>query len=197
MITRISKVVFPPKTVGKPLRTTKLNFAIIKIPYVNTIKKGFLCDKKIPHLQKFIYSSRNISSDHQKRFKNQKSSVLSQVVVLLLLLSAGLSYSSGDSSKISYQSRWNLSNSSVQSRVLDSNDEGKLSHFCPRRNAEKYATNNSEISAPMATQFGNQLVEISEVSRSITNRSTDNNNLRQDRHRFGQQHRHPALEQPL
>ena len=169
MITRISKVVFPPKTVGKPLRTTKLNLSISKIPYVNTMKKGFLCDQKIPYLQKFVHSIWNIPIDHQQRFNNRKPSILSQVVILLLLVSAVLLFSDGIPSKKSHQRRWNLSFSKVQSRFLDSNDEEKSDgHLCHRRNEEKHVEEaSSDVTPSLVYQASTKLLELQEPNHII------------------------------
>jgi len=88
VITRIPKVVFPLKMVGKPLRKTKLNFTIIKIPHVKTMKTGFLCDQKIPHLKKKITHLIWNTVDRKKRFNNRKPSILSQVGIILFPVSA-------------------------------------------------------------------------------------------------------------
>ena len=167
MIKRISKVVFPPQTVGKPLRTTKLKFTIIKIPYVNTMKEEFLYDQKIPHLQKIIHSNWNITIDHQKRFNNRKPSILLQVVIILLLVSAVLSYSIGNSLKKSHHSgRWNLSTSKVQSRVSDSNEEGKCSdHCCHWRKEEKHAEKDSRDVTSSLGQTSTKLLEPQEPNQ--------------------------------
>ena len=170
MITRISKVVFPPKTVGKPLRTIKLNFPMNKIRYLNTIEKGFRCDIRISHPQKFIHFIWNILI-HQSKILNRRTlSILSQVVIIPLLGSIVLSYSNGNPSKKSYQSYWNSHTSKVQSRVLDSNEEIFSCHL-----------------ATTATNLGHHHDELSKISRSITNRTTGNNDLGNYHYRFGQQ----------
>jgi hypothetical protein len=167
VITRIPKVVFPLKMVGKPLRKTKLNFTIIKIPHVKTMKTGFLCDKKIPHLKKKIIHLIWNTVDRKKRFNNRKPSILSQVGIILFPVSAVLSYSNGNSSKKSHQSRWNLSTSKVQSRFLDRNDEGKFSgHLCHRRNEEKHVEENSrDVTSSLGHQASTNLLEPQEPNQ--------------------------------
>ena len=160
-------MVFPPKMVGKPLRTTKLNFTIIKIPHVKTMKTGFLCDKKIPHLKKKITHLIWNTVDRKKRFNNRKPSILSQVGIILFPVSAVLSYSNGNSSKKSHQSRWNLSTSKVQSRFLDRNDEGKFSgHLCHRRNEEKHVEEDSrDVTSSLGHQASTNLLEPQEPNQ--------------------------------
>jgi len=133
------------------------------------MKKGFLCDQKIPYLQKFVHSIWNIPIDHQQRFNNRKPSILSQVVILLLLVSAVLLFSDGIPSKKSHQRRWNLGFSKVQSRFLDSNDEEKSDgHLCHRRNEEKHVEEaSSDVTPSLVYQASTKLLELQEPNHII------------------------------
>lgn len=151
------------------MRTAKLNFTIIKIPHVNTMKTGFLCDKKIPHLKKKITHLIWNTVDRKKRFNNRKPSILSQVGIILFPVSAVLSYSNGNSSKKSHQSSWNLSTSKVQSRFLDRNDEGKFSgHLCHRRNDEKHVEEDfRDETSSIGHQASTKLLEPQEPNQNF------------------------------
>jgi len=134
------------------------------------MKTGFLCDKKIPHLKKKIPHLIWNTFDRKKRFNNRKPSILSQVGIILFPVSAVLSYSNGNSSKKSHQSRWNLRTSKVQSRFLDRNDEGKFSgHLCHRRNEEKHVEEDSrDVTSLLGHQASTKLLEPQDPNQIFT-----------------------------
>ena len=61
-----------------------------KIPYVRPAKTGITFDTQIPHLQKYHLSIRNNKFNLNKNFNRQRISILAQVVIFYLLISAVL-----------------------------------------------------------------------------------------------------------